>query len=100
MHQRQLGTSGLYVSDIGLGCMSLTTSEQASAVIGAALDAGVIFFDTAEVYGAHENERLVGQVLRPLREQVKIATKFGFNVNNGLEGLNSRPDHIREVEPY
>jgi len=97
MHQRQLGTSGLYVSDIGLGCMSLTTSEQASAVIGAALDAGVIFFDTAEVYGAHENERLVGQVLRPLREQVKIATKFGFNVNNGLEGLNSRPDHIREV---
>lgn len=97
MHQRQLGTSGLYVSDIGLGCMSLTTSEQASAVIGAALDAGVNFFDTAEVYGAHENERLVGQVLRPLREQVKIATKFGFNVNNGLEGLNSRPDHIREV---
>ena len=71
--------------------------DQAKATIGAALDAGVTFFDTAEVYGAHENEKMVGEVLEPVRDRVKIATKFGFNVNNGLEGLNSKPDHIREV---
>lgn len=97
MHQRQLGSSGLEVSDIGFGCMSLTTADQAKDAITAALDVGVTFFDTAEVYGAHENELLVGAVLEPVRDQVRIATKFGFNVNNGLEGLNSKPDHIREV---
>ena len=97
MKQRTLGTSTLRVSDIGFGCMSLTTIDQARACIGAALDAGVTFFDTAEVYGAHENERLVGEVLEPVRDQVVIATKYGFNVNNGLDGLNSRPDHIKEV---
>ncbi|MGD7732817.1 aldo/keto reductase [Propionibacteriaceae bacterium G57] len=77
--------------------MSLATLEQATQVIHAALDAGVTFFDTAEVYFAHENERLVGQVLAPVRERVTIATKYGFNVNNGLDGLNSRPEHIKEV---
>lgn len=97
MKQRQLGRSGLHVSDIGLGCMSLTTPEQANAVITAALDAGVTFFDTAEVYGAHENERLVGRELASVRDRVTIATKFGFNVNNGLEGLNSSPEHVKEV---
>ena len=97
MKQRTLGTSTLRVSDIGFGCMSLTTIDQARACIGAALDAGVTFFDTAEVYGAHENERLVGEVLEPVRDQVVIATKYGFNVNNGLDGLNSRPDHIKKV---
>jgi aryl-alcohol dehydrogenase-like predicted oxidoreductase len=97
MQKRYLGTSDLEVSDIGLGCMSLTSLDQARDVITAALDAGVTFFDTAEVYGAHENEKLVGEVLQPVRNQVKIATKFGFNVNNGLQGLNSKPDHIRKV---
>ncbi len=97
MNKRHLGTSDLEVSDIGFGCMSLTNLDQARDVITAALDAGVTLFDTAEVYGAHENEKLVGEVLQPVRDQVKIATKFGFNVNNGLQGLNSRPDHIREV---
>lgn len=97
MQTRSLGKSDLQVSDIGFGCMSLTSLDQAREVIGAALDAGVTFFDTAEVYGAHENEKLVGEALEPVRNRVKIATKFGFNVNNGQDGLNSRPDHIREV---
>lgn len=97
MRQRTLGSSSLQVSDIGFGCMSLTGPEQARSVIGAALDAGVTFFDTAEVYGAHENERMVGEQLRGVRDQVQIATKFGFNVNNGEDGLNSRPEHIRRV---
>lgn len=97
MHQRQLGASSLTVSDIGFGCMSLTEPEQAREVIHAAFDAGVTLFDTAEIYGAHENERLVGAALQPVRDQVKIATKFGFNVGNGKEGLNSGPEHIREV---
>nr|WP_277627980.1 aldo/keto reductase [Arsenicicoccus dermatophilus] len=87
----------MHVSAIGLGCMSLTTADQAHGVIRAALDAGVTLFDTAEVYGAHENERLVGAELRGVRETVQIATKFGFNVNNGQEGLNSRPEHVKEV---
>jgi aryl-alcohol dehydrogenase-like predicted oxidoreductase len=97
METRFLGTSDLQVSDIGFGCMSLTSLDQAEEVIAAALDAGVTFFDTAEVYGAHQNERIVGEALRSVRDRVKIATKFGFNVNNGLEGLNSQPEHIREV---
>ncbi|MGJ6980710.1 aldo/keto reductase [Aestuariimicrobium soli] len=97
MQQRLLGRSTLEVSAIGFGCMSLTSLDQARTVIPAALDAGVTFFDTAEVYGAHENEKLVGEVLAPVRDQVKIATKYGFNVNNGLEGLNSKPDHIKQV---
>lgn len=97
MRTRELGRSGLHVSDIGLGCMSLTTTEQAHEVIGAALDAGVTFLDTAEVYGAHGNERLVGAEIRGRRDQLQIATKFGFNVNNGQEGLNSRPEHVKEV---
>ena len=97
MDKRFLGRSSLEVSDIGFGCMSLHTLEDARAVIGAALDAGVTFFDTAEVYDAHANETFVGEVLEPFKGQVQIATKFGFNVNNGLEGLNSRPERIREV---
>ncbi|MEI2774643.1 MAG: aldo/keto reductase [Tetrasphaera sp.] len=97
MQQRTLGASDLIVSDIGFGCMSLTDRDQAREVIHAALDAGVTFFDTAEVYGARLNERLVGEVLAPVRGEVKIATKFGFNVDQGLESLNSSPDHIRAV---
>lgn len=97
MNTRRLGKSDFQVSDIGLGCMSLTNVVQAKEVMGAALDVGVMFFDTAEVYGAHENEKIVGEILNPIRARVKIATKFGFNVNNGLDGLNSRPEHVREV---
>ena len=70
MHKRHLGTSDLEVSDIGFGCMSLTSLDQAKDVITAALDAGVTFFDTAEVYGAHENEKLVGEVLQPYQHRL------------------------------
>lgn len=92
MHTRALGNTDLEVSDIGFSCMRLTELAQAKDVIGAALDAGVTLFDTAEVYGAHENERMIGEVLQPVREKVRIATKFGCNVGNGLEGVNSRPN--------
>lgn len=97
MHTRELGGSGLRVTDIGFGCMSLTNLDQARAVIGSALESGVRFFDTAEVYGAHANEEMVGQALGAVRDEVVIATKFGFNDGNGRDGLNSRPEHIREV---
>lgn len=97
MDQRRLGSSDLTVSTIGFGCMSLTEPDQAREVIGAALDAGVTFFDTAEVYGAHRNEEMVGAALQPFRDRVRIATKFGFNVNNNRQGLNSHPDHVRSV---
>ena len=101
-----MGTSGLEVSALGLGCMGMSFGygppgeEQAMiAVIRAAADAGVTFFDTAEVYGPFTNEILVGKALAPIRNNVVIATKFGFQFdeNGKPAGLNSRPEHIREV---
>ena len=105
MHTRTLGTSGLEVSELGFGCMGLsfsygvpTSREDGIAVIRAAAEGGVTFFDTAEVYGPFTNEELVGEALAPVRDQVVIATKFGFRIENGkMAGLDSRPAHIREV---
>ena len=106
MRQRQLGKSGLQVSALGLGCMGLShgygpavEKSEGIALIRAAVDQGVTFFDTAEVYGAYTNEELVGEALAPLRDKVVIATKFGFNITSGgkMNGLNSKPAHIREV---
>jgi aryl-alcohol dehydrogenase-like predicted oxidoreductase len=103
MQQRMLGRSGLDVSALGFGCMGLSFSygvpssrEHGIAVIRAAADGGVTFFDTAEAYGPFVNEELVGEALAPVRDQVVIATKFGFRVESG-GGLDSRPAHIREV---
>lgn len=104
MQKRQLGTSGLEVSALGLGCMGLshgygpaTDTEQAVKLIRAAVDRGVTFFDTAEVYGPYLNEEVVGEALKPLRDKVVIATKFGFTFgdDNKQQILNSRPEHIR-----
>ncbi|RZF64184.1 aldo/keto reductase [Sphingomonas populi] len=105
METRTLGTSGLEVSALGFGCMGLNFSygqalgrDESVALIRTAVDLGVTFFDTAEVYGPFTNEEIVGEALRPVREQVVIATKFGFNADKGVAGgLNSRPDHIRAV---
>jgi aryl-alcohol dehydrogenase-like predicted oxidoreductase len=107
MNQRTLGNSNLTVSALGLGCMGMSSGygpageKQAMiAVIRAAVDQGVTFFDTAEIYGPWANELLVGEALAPFRPHVKIATKFGFRIGpNGerLEGLDSRPAHIKEV---
>ena len=105
MHARTLGKSGLQVSALGFGCMGLsfgygpaTDRNAGIAIIRAAVDAGVTFFDTAEAYGPFTNEELVGEALRPFRDRVVIATKFGFRFENGRQaGLDSRPSHIREV---
>ncbi|MDR3493657.1 MAG: aldo/keto reductase [Ancalomicrobiaceae bacterium] len=104
MQKRQLGRSGLEVSSIGLGCMGLshaygTATETGEAVklIRAAVEAGVTFFDTAEVYGPFVNEEVVGEALKPLRDRVVIATKFGFKAGALAAGLDSRPSHIRDV---
>src|SRR5689334_6512889 len=106
MHKRTLGNSGLDVSALGLGCMGMSSGygpardeQEMISLIRSAVDLGVTFFDTAEVYGPFTNERLVGKALSPIREQVKIATKFGFDIDaDGRQaGLNSRPEHIREV---
>ena len=107
MQKRSLGRSGLEVSAIGLGCMGLNFSygpalekTQAIALIRAAVDRGVTFFDTAEVYGPFTNEELVGDALAPVRERVVIATKFGFDIDpkDGKQrGLSSRPEHIKQV---
>ncbi len=107
MQQRLLGTSGLSVSALGLGCMGMSFGygppqdiQQMSAVIREAVDLGVTFFDTAEVYGPYLNEELVGAALEPFRGQVTIATKFGFHLDpvTGKQlGLNSRPEQIRRV---
>jgi len=101
MKTRKLGT--LEVSEIGAGCMSISANygppadhKQGIEVIRAAHDKGVTFFDTAEVYGPYENEKLVGEALAPIRDKVAIATKFGFAID-GTIGLNSKPDHIRKV---
>src|SRR5215216_2217813 len=106
MQLRKLGNSNLEVSSIGLGCMGLsfaygpaTDRQQAISLIRSAVERGVTFFDTAEVYGPFTNEELVGEALAPVREQVVIATKFGFQFDAGERqtGLNSRPEHIRQV---
>jgi aryl-alcohol dehydrogenase-like predicted oxidoreductase len=107
MQKRKLGKSNLEVSAIGFGCMGLNFSyghslakDQSIALIRAAVDRGVTFFDTAEIYGPFTNEEIVGEALRPVRQQVVIATKFGFAIDpkTGKQtGMNSRPEHIREV---
>ncbi|MDR8394841.1 MAG: aldo/keto reductase [Paraburkholderia sp.] len=104
MNTRKLGSSQLEVSAIGLGCMGLshgygpaTDTRQAVSLIRAAVDRGVTFFDTAEVYGPYLNEEVVGEALAPMRDKVVIATKFGFTFgdDNRQQILNSRPEHIR-----
>ena len=107
MHQRTLGSSGLEVSAIGLGCMGLsfglgpaTDRQDAIRLIRAAVERGVTFFDTAQVYGPFTNEEVVGEALAPFRDRIVIATKFGFEYDgNGKPTgrLNSQPDYIREV---
>src|SRR5450432_2213326 len=107
MQKRKLGKSNLEVSALGLGCMGMSSGygpageKQAMiAVIRAAVESGITFFDTAEIYGPFKNEELVGEALAPFRGRVKIATKFGFRIGpNGerLDGLDSRPAHIKEV---
>ena len=107
MKKRKLGKSNLEVSAIGLGCMGLSfgygpavDKKDGIALIRAAFERGVTFFDTAEVYGPFTNEELVGEALAPFREQVAIATNFGFRIdpNTGKQvGLDSRPEHIKEV---
>jgi aryl-alcohol dehydrogenase-like predicted oxidoreductase len=106
MQKRRLGKSGLEVSAIGLGCMGLsfglgpaTNRREAIAVIRSAVDRGVTLFDTAEGYGPFANEELVGEALQPVRDRALICTKFGFKITDKGEmvGLDSRPDHIREV---
>lgn len=106
MKTRQLGNSGLEVSALGLGCMGMSFGygqpvDEATGIslIRAAVDLGVTLFDTAEVYGPFTNETLVGKALAPVRGQVKIATKFGFAIDESgnQTGLNSRPEHIRKV---
>jgi len=105
MQTRKLGNSNLDVSALGLGCMGLSfgygpavEKPQGIALIRAAVDRGVTFFDTAEVYGPFTNEELVGEALAPVRNRVAIATKFGFRIEDGKQsGLDSRPAHIKEV---
>jgi aryl-alcohol dehydrogenase-like predicted oxidoreductase len=108
MQKRTLGRSGLEVSALGLGCMGLsfglgpaTEKSEAIKLIRAAVERGVTFFDTAEVYGPYVNEEVVGEALAPFRKEVAIATKFGFEANPNDSGkwnaLNSRPDHIKQV---
>jgi aryl-alcohol dehydrogenase-like predicted oxidoreductase len=104
MQKRPLGKSGLEVSALGLGCMGLsfgygpaTEKEQGIKLIRAAYENGVTFFDTAEAYGPFLNEELVGEALAPVRDKVVIATKFGFKEGKPALGLDSRPEHIREV---
>src|SRR5262245_50057932 len=105
MQKRKLGKSNLEVSAIGLGCMGLSfgygpavEKQQGISLIRAAVERGVTFFDTAEVYGPFTNEELVGEALAPFRKDVVIATKFGFDLGpGGSGGLNSRPERIRQV---
>jgi aryl-alcohol dehydrogenase-like predicted oxidoreductase len=108
MKKRKLGNSNLEVSVIGLGCMGMSFSygppkdkKEMTSLLRAAVERGITFFDTAEVYGPFTNEELVGEALSPLRDQVVIATKFGFKLNPdgspGWQGLDSRPEHIKEA---
>jgi len=112
MQKRKLGKSGLEVSALGLGCMGMSFSygppkdkQEMTAVLRAAVERGITFFDTAEVYGPFLNEELVGEALAPFRKQLVIATKFGFDISPGSDprgmtgppGLNSRPEHIKQA---
>jgi aryl-alcohol dehydrogenase-like predicted oxidoreductase len=106
VQKRTLGNSNLEVSAIGLGCMGMSfgygpaaDKQEMIALIRAAFERGVTFFDTAEAYGPYTNEQLVGEALAPVRDQVVIATKFGFefDADEQQRGLNSRPEHIKEV---
>jgi len=104
MQKRRLGKSNLEVSAIGFGCMGLsfsygpaTEKQQAIALIRAAFERGVTFFDTAEAYGPFLNEEVVGEALEPMRKEVVIATKFGFKDGSPQNGLDSRPERIRQV---
>ncbi|MGA9885570.1 MAG: aldo/keto reductase [Candidatus Acidiferrales bacterium] len=107
MQKRKLGKSNLEVSALGLGCMGMSfglgpavEKQQGISVIRAAVERGITFFDTAEVYGPFTNEELVGEALAPFRDRVVIATKFGFKIDPNTRksvGLDSRPEHIKEV---
>jgi aryl-alcohol dehydrogenase-like predicted oxidoreductase len=106
MQKRRLGKSNLEVSALGLGCMGLsygygpaTEKQEAIALLRSAVERGITFFDTAEAYGPYKNEELLGEALGPFRDQVVIATKFGFKFNDkgGQSGTDSRPEHIKEV---
>ena len=104
MQKRKLGTSNLEVSTIGLGCMGMSFSygpahdkQEMISVLRAAVERGVTFFDTAEVYGPYTNEELVGEALAPFHNQVVIATKFGFDFSTEPRGINSRPEHIKQA---
>jgi aryl-alcohol dehydrogenase-like predicted oxidoreductase len=104
MQKRELGRSGLKVSALGYGCMGLTgiygtapSRDEGLRMVRAAYERGVTFFDTAETYGPFLNEELVGEALHPFREEVVIATKFGFKEGNAVNGVDSRPDRIRQV---
>jgi aryl-alcohol dehydrogenase-like predicted oxidoreductase len=104
METRKLGKSGLEVSAIGLGCMGLsfgfgpaTDTNDAIALIRAAAERGVTFFDTAECYGPFTNEEVVGEALAPIRDSVVIATKFGFEDGDSHRGMDSRPEHVKDV---
>ncbi|MGD1107317.1 MAG: aldo/keto reductase [Terracidiphilus sp.] len=108
MQKRKLGNNNLEVSALGLGCMGMSHSykpfpgkRKAIALIRAAVDSGVTFFDTAEVYGPFTNEELVGEAVAPVRDKVVIATKFGFDINpdgsQGGKGLNSQPEHVKHA---
>src|ERR1700751_1473331 len=108
MHKRKLGNSNLEFSAIGLGCMGMSFSygppkdkQEMTSVLRSAVERGITFFDTAEVYGPFANEELVGEALSPVRAQVVIATKFGFKLDPTGQrpwlGLDSRPEHIKQV---
>ena len=108
LKKRSLGRAGLEVSEIGYGCMGLdygygpaTARDEGIAMIRAAVERGVTFFDTAEAYGPFTNEELVGQALAPVRDRVVIATKFGWNIDpetgDRRPGLNSRPEHVKRA---
>ena len=108
MQKRKLGSNNLEVSALGLGCMGMSfgygaahDKQEMIALLRSAVDRGITFFDTAEVYGPFTNEDLLGEALLPVRDKVVIATKFGFNLNAdgspGWQGLNSKPEHIKEV---
>ena len=102
MQKRKLGNSNLEVSALGLGCMRMSFGDspvgdkrEMIAFLHAAVERGITFFDTAEVYGPFTNEELVGEALEPFRGQVVIATKFGIKIEGGQQIVDSRPEHIR-----
>jgi aryl-alcohol dehydrogenase-like predicted oxidoreductase len=105
MQKRKLGKSNLEVSALGLGCMGMSPpkdKKDMTALLHAAVERGITFFDTAEIYGPYTNEELLGESLAPFRGKVKIATKFGFNLigsdtRSGAPGLNSKPEHIKDA---